>query len=156
MIDADIESNAGPCRELALDAAARGRGEILRKQRRANLLVPVRSARRADQRTVLFAATEVLGRNEAAFPEARPGVPGDCRIVGETRLRAAVDAQREAKPNQLLIQAHLVALDAADAEVPFPRSLVRSEIVAADVAATDQPGQLIARLDPAGPGIGVI
>ena len=57
--------------------------------------------------------------------------------------------------DQQLAEAGGLAFDLADAETPLLVSGVDAEIIAAHGAAADQFGQLIARLDAAGPAVGM-
>ena len=69
----------------------------------------------------------------------------------------AEGSEFKAKPcaNQRLVQTDGFALDGADADMPFAEAGIGAQILATDLAAADQAGQLIARRNAAGPGIGV-
>src|SRR3954468_15991187 len=152
MIDAEVEGDAGAHGELALDGAAGRRGEVLGEERCANLLVAVGAAGGPDQRAVLFPGAEFPWRDEAALPEARLGIPGAQRVGRESGAGAARNAQGKALAQHLLVQAHRLSLDAANAKMPLFGGLVRTEIVAMHGTVRDQLAQLVARLDAAGPG----
>ena len=90
-----------------------------------------------------------------ALPDAGRGGPG----VGGRRLDVGLDRlarDRKAELDELLVQADLVALGRADRPVSFAKVLLGADIVAAHGASADQLGQLVAGLDAAGPGIGVV
>ena len=71
-------------------------------------------------------------------------------------FQRGLDADGKALACKLEVQARALALDGADADVALLRRLVDAEIIAAHVAAVDEPGELIARVDTAAPGIGMI
>ena len=97
-----------------------------------------------------------LRRDEAAFPQAPAIFPGAGFVGLETSGGGGFDIQGKTLADQQLAQAGRLALDLADAEMPFLVGGVDAEIVAAHLAAADQLGQLIARLDAAGPAVGVL
>ena len=80
--------------------------------------------------------------------------------AGLVRLEATAggsfDIQGKAVANQQLAETGWIALDLADAEMPFLVGGIRAEIVAADLLAAEQFAQLIARLDSTGPHVSVL
>ena len=64
--------------------------------------------------------------------------------------------QRKTLADQQLVQADGFTVDGADAEMPLLVGGIGAEILAAHLAVVDQLGQLIADLDAAGPGVGVL
>ena len=136
---------------LQLAGIARSSGK---KASRISRSRSARQVRRAGRRP--FADAEFARRDEAAFPEALAFVPG----VGLVRLEAAagggLDVEGKAVADQQLAEACGLALDLADADAPFLESGIGAEIVAANLFAVDQPGQLVARLDAAGPPVGIL
>jgi hypothetical protein len=57
---------------------------------------------------------------------------------------------------ELLVQARASSLDSADADMTLLGNFVDAEIIAMHGAAVDQLCQLVARVDAAAPGIGVV
>ena len=142
--------------KLALDAAGRRHREILREKCLADLPVAIGPACTAAQGAVFLAEAEVVRRDKAAFPETELSIPGARFVVQEAAFCRGLEIHRKALLDKLLVQAHRLAFDRAKADVPFAEILVGSEIIAVNRASADQPGELIARIDPAAPGVGVI
>src|SRR5262249_14460249 len=155
-VDADIAGHARAGGELALDGAARRHREILGKQRLANLSIAIGAAGPAAQRAIPLSLTEILGCHEAAFPEAEPRIPGFRFIVQEAAFGRGLEIHRKALLDELLVQAHRLALDGAKPDVPFLEVVVGAEIVAADGATANQSCQLVARVRPAAPRLGLV
>src|SRR5262245_768057 len=156
MIDAEVPGDACTHRILALNAAARRHHEIIGEQGLADFAVAVGATCRAEQGGVLLPGTELARRDEAAFPEPLAIVPGAGFVRLEAPAGRCFDIQGKAVANQHLAETCGVALDLAHADAPFLVGGVGTEVVAADLLAVDQLGQLIARLDPAGPAISVL
>ena len=155
MIDAEVPGDAGADGVLALDVAARRHHEILGEQGLADFAVAVGAARGAEQGTVLLAGAELAGCGEAAFPQALPIVLGAGLVHFEAPAGGGFDIQGKAVADQQLAETCGLALNLADADALFLVGGIGTEVVAADLFAADQFGQLIARLDTAGPAIGV-
>ena len=156
MIDAEVPGDARADGVLALDVAARRHHEILGEQGLADFAVAIGAARGAEQGAVLLARAELARRDEAAFPQALAVVLGAGLVRLEAPGGGGFDIQGKAVADQQLAEARGLALDLAHADAPFLVGGIGTEIVAADLLAADQFCQLIARLDTAGPAIGVL
>jgi len=154
MVNAEIAGDAGACGELAFDIASGGHGGFVGKQGGADFPLAIRSASTAHERAVLSPAAEFLRGYEAAFPKSLPVIAGASFVVLEPPL-GGFKAQRETLADKRLIQAHGLALDGADADVPLFIRRVSSQILTADLAISDQLYELIAGLDAAGPAVGM-
>ncbi len=152
MVDADIAGDAGAHRVFALDGAARRHVGIGRKQHRTDFWIELGPACIADERGVLFPEPEIRWRDEAAFPEAAAVVL--CRQLVRLELSLGI-GKRKTLLDQELAEADALAFDDAQANAPFLVLGIGAEIAAADLLAVDQLCQLVARLDAAGPGVGV-
>ena len=108
------------------------------------------------QAAVPLAKAKFLGRDKAAFPETQASVSGAGLILQETAFGEGLEIERKALADQLLVQARRFALDGAKADMPLPGSFVWTQIVAANLPATDQLDELLAGFDTAGPGVGLI
>src|SRR5664279_4669781 len=100
---------------------------------------------------------ELLGRDKASPPQTPTVVPGGDFVVLERHpLGGGLGVQRKTLADQELVETGGFAVDGTKARVPLGEGLVGSEILAMDAARADQFCQLVARLDAAGPGIGMV
>ena len=155
MIDADIAGEAGAHRQFALDATARRHYRIVGKQHCAYFAILVAPAGITQQGAVLFPPAEFPGRHEAASPEPAALVPGAGFVVLETSSRVGFEVQGQPLTNHQCVQASAFTLDAACTNVPLLVG-TRAQVLAAHLAVANQLGELLAGLDAAGPGVGML
>ena len=155
MIDAEVPGDASANGVFAFDVAARRHHEVFGEQGLADFPVAIGATRTAEQLAVLLAGAELARPDEAAFPKAQPFLHGAALVDPALAGRAVIE-DGEPLADQELAQAGRVALDFARADTPLLEARIRAKVIAADLLAGDQLAQLIARLDPAGPAIGIL
>lgn len=155
LVDADIAGDARAHGKLGLDAAPGRHGGMIGEQHAANLAILVGSARSAQQGAVLSSMAEFPRSDKATLPKSEAIVFRSRFVILESPLRGGFRVQRVTLANQELVQTDGLALDGADAEMPFPVAGIGTQILAVDLVAADQARQMIARRNTASPGIGV-
>ena len=156
MIDAEVPGDARADGVLALDVAARRHHEVVGEQGLADFAVAVGAACAAEQGAVLFPGAELVRRDEAAFPQSLAILLGAGLVGLEAAAGGGFDIEAESAADDHLAQARRLAFDLAGAEAPLLVGGIHAEIVAAHLLAAGQLRQLIARLDAAGPDVGVL
>ena len=117
---------------------------------------PCRPGTIAEQGAVLFAVAEFLRVTKHPFQIPLRSSLALGLVFLEPSLGRRFEVQGKALADQQLVQARRFTRDGANAEMPFPEVPVRTEILAVDRASADQFCQLVARIDAAAPGIGVV
>src|SRR3974390_2331444 len=156
VVDADVAGDPRPQGVLALHAAARRHRRFVGKQHLTYFAVLVAPAGAAEQGGVLLPATEFGRRDKAALPEASAFVLRIRLVFPEAALCRGFLAQRKSLAYEKLAQTGGFAFDGAGPDAPFLVGRSGTEIVAAHVAAADKLGELVARIDAARPGIGMV
>src|SRR5579863_9575673 len=156
VIDADIAGDARAQGVLALDAAARRHRGLVGEDHLAYFAILVGATCTAKESTVLLSTAKLLWRDKAALPKPAAVVSCVGLVVLESASRGGFETDRKPLPDEKLVQTGGFTFDHATADMPLLVGGIGAQILATHLAAANQADQLVARVNPASPGVGVV